>query len=261
MTTRRRYDPTVPNVARMYDYGLGGKDNFTADREQWARGVEADPSLPMLVRENRSFVRRATAFMAGAGVDQFLDLGSGLPTQRNVHEIAEEINPHARTVYVDYDPVVKAHGDAMLAKHDQAVIHHFDLRDVEGVLRAAARSLDLSRPVGVLCTATLHFIPDEDGPSALVGRLREAVVSGSHLALTHASGDERPEQVARTVEIYKRTSAPGTPRSRQQVLAFFGDLDLVEPGLVWVPAWRPAEEVPPQRAADAWFYAGVGRKP
>lgn len=257
----RRYDPNVPDVARMYDYGLGGHDNFPADREQWAKAVEGDPSLPMLVRENRAFVQRVTRFLAGEGMDQFLDLGSGLPTQENVHEIAEEVNPQARTVYVDYDPVVKAHSDAMLAEHPRAVIFQHDLRDVEGIVRLVARRLNLAHPVAVLCTATLHFIPDEDEPDAIMARLRDALAPGSCLALTHASGDGRPEQVARTVEIYKRTSAPGTPRTREQVLAFFGDFTLVEPGLVWVPAWRPDRPVSPEQAADAWFYAAVARKP
>lgn len=261
MGRRHPYDPNVPNVARMYDYGLGGADHFPADRRQWHQAVEAYPLLPMVVRENRSFVQRATRLLADEGIDQFLDLGSGLPTQRNVHEIAEEVNPRTRTAYVDYDPVVKAHGDAMLKSHPQARMYQHDPRDIDGVVRLVVQFLDLSRPVGVLCTATMHFIPDHDNPDAIMARLREALASGSYLALTHGSADERPEEVTRVAEIYKRTSAPGTPRTKKQILLYFGDFKLLEPGMVWVPAWRPDQPVDPARAADAPFYAAVGRKP
>lgn len=257
-------DVSKPNVARMYDHMLGGKDNYAVDRAQVEKAVSADPAVPMLIRENRAFVGRTVRFLAAeAGIDQFLDIGSGLPTQRNVHEIALPINPGARVVYVDYDPVVVTHGRALLAREDQVIAMRGDIREPGGILSApeVTALLDLSRPLALVCTATLHFVPDENDPAAIMARLRAALAPGSYLALTHASDDERREAVGRVAKVYQQTSAPGTPRTREQVLEYFGDFELVEPGLVWVPSWRPDHEISPDEAKLAWFYAGVGRKP
>ncbi|WP_308206885.1 SAM-dependent methyltransferase [Actinoallomurus rhizosphaericola] len=257
------FDANVPNIARMYDYYLGGKDHYEADRVRAEEAVAADPTLVNLIKENRAFIGRAVRYMAEQGIDQFLDIGTGLPTQQNVHQIAHAVNPGARVVYVDYDEQVVAHGRALLADSDQTEMIRADLRRPEEILDhvKGKRLLDLDRPVGLLTIATLHFIPDEDDPQGIMTKLREALAPGSHLALTHASADGVPDVVAKVVEVYRRTSAPGTPRTREQVTDLFGEFALVDPGLVWAPLWRPERPVSLEEAVQTWFYAGVGRKP
>ncbi|MFD0690759.1 SAM-dependent methyltransferase [Actinomadura fibrosa] len=255
------FDPGVPNIARMYDYYLGGKDNYEADRVRAEEAIKADPTLVRLIRENRAFLGRAVRYLAEQGVDQFLDIGTGLPTRQNVHEIAQSVNPRARVVYVDYDNQVVAHGRALLAGSDVTRMIQADLRDPRAILEhPEMKLLDFSRPVALLLVATLHFIPDEDDPYAIMDELRGALAPGSHLVLTHASADGVPDVVNKVVEVYKRTSAPGTPRTHEQVTSFFGGFDLVEPGLVWAPLWRPERPVSLEEALPTWFYAGVGRK-
>ncbi|WP_308211658.1 SAM-dependent methyltransferase [Actinoallomurus soli] len=253
----------MPNIARMYDYYLGGKDHYEADRVRAEEAVAADPTLVNLIKENRAFIGRAVRYMAEQGIDQFLDIGTGLPTQQNVHQIAHAVNPGARVVYVDYDEQVVAHGRALLADSDQTEMIRADLRRPGEILDhvRGKRLLDLDRPVGLLTIATLHFIPDEDDPQGIMTKLREALAPGSHLALTHASADGVPDVVAKVVEVYRRTSAPGTPRTREQVTDLFGEFALVDPGLVWAPLWRPERPVSMEEAVQTWFYAGVGRKP
>ncbi|MCO5987283.1 SAM-dependent methyltransferase [Actinoallomurus spadix] len=247
----------------MYDYYLGGKDHYEADRVRAEEAVAADPTLIDLIKENRAFIGRAVRYMAEQGIDQFLDIGTGLPTQQNVHQIAHAVNPDARVVYVDYDEQVVAHGRALLADSEQTEMIHADLRRPAEILDRVRRKqlLDLGRPVGMLTIATLHFLPDEDDPQAIMAELRAALAPGSHLALTHASADGVPDVVAKVVEVYKKTSAPGTPRTREQVTALFGEFALVDPGLVWAPLWRPERHVSMEEAVQTWFYAGVGRKP
>ena len=256
------FDPNIPNIARMYDYYLGGKDHYEADRVRAKEAIAADPTLLTTIRENRAFLGRAVRYLAEQGIDQFLDIGTGLPTQQNVHEIAHSVNPRARVVYVDYDPQVVAHGRALLAGSDSTRMVEADLRRPRELLEhPEIKLLDFDRPIALLLVATLHFIPDEDDPAGIMSVLREALAPGSALAFTHASADGIPDVVAKVVEVYKKTSAPGTPRTAAQVTALFGEFELVEPGLVWAPAWRPERPVDPEEAKRTWFYAGVGRKP
>lgn len=257
------FDPDVPNIARMYDYYLGGKDHYEVDRIRAKEAVAADPTLVRMIKENRSFLGRAVRYLAEQGIDQFLDIGTGLPTRQNVHEIAQSVNPDARVVYVDYDEQVVAHGRALLASSGNTTMILADLRRPAAILEhpETSRLLDLGRPVALLLVATLHFIPDEDDPPQIMAELRDALAPGSHLALTHASADGIPDVVDKVVQVYKKTSAPGTPRTREQVTGLFGDFELLDPGLVWAPLWRPERPVSMDEAVRTWFYAGVGRKP
>ncbi|MER6808831.1 SAM-dependent methyltransferase [Spirillospora sp. NPDC000708] len=257
----RGFDPGVPSIARMYDYYLGGKDNYEADRRRAEEAMEADPTLLTTINGNRAFLGRAVRYMASQGIDQFLDIGTGLPTQQNVHQIAQAVNPGARVVYVDYDKQVVAHGRALLAGSDTTRMIHADVREPRDILEhPEIKLLDFDRPVGLLLVAVLHFISDEDDPPGIMAELRAALPPGSHLALTHASADGIPDVVARVVEVYRQTSAPGTPRTHAQVTGLFGDFELAEPGLVWAPLWRPEHPVSAEEAKRTWFYGGIGRK-
>ncbi|MBA2892400.1 SAM-dependent methyltransferase [Nonomuraea soli] len=246
-------DSTTPSVARIYDFFLDGKNHYEADRVAAEQIIRAYPNVRQLARENRAFLGRAVRHMRACGVEQFLDLGTGLPATGNVHEVA---GPDARVVYVDNDPIVAAHGRALL-ENTQAVLLQRDVRDAESVLADAASHLDFSRPVGVLFVAILHFIPE--GAHELVARFREALVPGSFLAITHGFWDEETE--ADPLDVYKRTNAPVTVRTRGEILTFFGGFELVEPGLVDVSHWRPDEPEPSEPSERLWLAAGVARRP
>ena len=255
-------DLTRPSVARMYDYFLGGSHNFAVDRET-ARAIETIyPGMVGAARANRSFLRRAVRYLCARGVDQFLDLGSGIPTVGNVHEIAQRTNPDARVVYVDVEPVAVAHSIAMLAKNDQAVAVLADLRDPDAVLTdpEVRAALDFDRPIGVLLAASLHFVPDSDGPHAVVARYLDAVCPGSYLAISHGSLEGIPQDSVTSGErvqaVYQRTDAQLVLRSTSDIARFFDGLDVVDPGVVLLPEWRPDSD-------DAYIsaYVGVGRKP
>lgn len=243
-------DPRTPNLARMYDYMLGGVTNYAVDREATDRLAELAPQAVPLARVNRGFQQRAVRHLAASGVRQFLDLGSGLPTQGSVHQVV----PDARVVYVDHDPVVAAHATALLRDESRAAFVQADLLDAAGVLERAAAFLDLSRPVGVLLISILHFIPDTGGaggPHAAVAALREAVAPGSHLVLTHSTSPGRA----------KPSAGRGAARPPARIRSFFGDFTLVEPGLVHAADWRPDR---PRLAAEpstaSYLMAGVGWK-
>lgn len=233
-----------PSVARMYDYFLGGSHNFAADRElaEQARGVF--PDAPHVVRANRAFLYRVVVELCALGITQFLDLGSGIPTAGNVHEVAAEANPGARTLYVDADAVAIAHANAILQDEPNVRVLHADLRDPKTVLEYAAGpgGLDLSLPVGVLIVSVLPFVPDEDQPAALVGAFRDATVPGSYLALSHGTNDYMPETMDKIEGVYSNASQPGVFRSRSQVSKFFAGYELLEPGLVDAIHWRPAAD-------------------
>ena len=252
----------TPSVARMYDYLLGGKDHLAVDRERADEAVSADPLFPGVVRENRAFLGRVVRYLtAECGVDQFLDIGTGLPTQDNVHQIAQRIDPNSRVVYVDNDPVVLAHGRALLANDAKTTVVQADLRDPQAILNhpEVRRLLDFDRPVGLLLLAILHFVPEKNDPRKIMDELRAALPPGSYLAITHGSPDLRPDVVHKLEEIYSRTASPALARSREEVNAFFGDFELVEPGLTWVPWWRPDTEPGPDSDL-IWFLGGVARK-
>ena len=256
-------DVNVPNVARVYDYLLGGKDNFEADRQAAEHLMSLTPGIREGVAQNRSFLRRAVRYLAqDAGIDQFLDLGVGLPTQGAVHEVAHEVNPAARVAYVDYDLVVVRHGGVLLTEPDRSVVVHGDAREPAALLSdpEITGHLDFSRPVAVFLLALLHFVADEDDPYAIVAAYRDALPSGSYLVLSHVSTDEvPPEVVERAVTLYKQSSEPLSPRTKAEITRFFDGFDLVEPGLVREFAWRPDPGTDLSRKMSLGW-SGVGRK-
>ena len=256
------FDASVPNFARVYDYLLGGKDNFAVDKAIAEQALAVAPELRVMARENRAFLRRAVRFLAGeAGIRQFLDIGTGLPTQGNVHEVAREVAPDARVVYADADPVVLVHGRALLADADKATIIQADLRRPQDLLddpELRAR-IDLAEPVAVLLVAVLHAITDAEDPVGIVRRLRDAMAPGSYLVVSHSSAEGLAEVSARVGAVLGR-AAPWVPRTRAEVLRFFGGFELVEPGLVSAPEWRPDTAGAAAQPEGAWIDAGVGRK-
>jgi S-adenosyl methyltransferase len=256
-------DLNTPTVARAYDYLLGGAHNFAVDREFARMWLAAIPEFPQMARANRAFLHRAVQFMIEAGVRQFLDIGSGIPTVGNVHEIAQKADPRARVVYVDIDPVAVAHSRQILAGNDRATAIMEDARHPEAILgHPDTRALlDFDEPVGLILAAILHSVSNEDDPYGIVRRLRDALPSGSYVAISHVTADSRPEEVHEAERVTKRTATPTTVRSRDEVERFFAGLDLVEPGVVWVSQWRPYS---PDDVGDhperLNVYAGVGRR-
>ena len=238
-------DPTKAHPSRRYNYWLGGKDNFAVDRESAEVVASAFPTVSLSARENRAFLRRAVTYLAGgAGVHQFLDIGTGLPSAGNVHEIAQGIEPSSRIVYVDNDPVVLVHARALLTSDPAGRTAYIeaDLRDPDRILADAdlARTLDLSRPVALMLVATMHFVTDEHDPHGILGRLLAALPSGSFLVMTHATGDYlTPEQYAVSEEANERSGVPFRLRSREEFTRFFDGLDVLPPGVTSVVEWRP----------------------
>ena len=263
VTVPEGIDATVPNAARMYDYYLGGKDNYAADRAAAEAVLTVAPEMREAARSGRALIKRVVEHLVRErGVRQFLDLGSGLPTAENVHEIARAIDPAVRVVYVDYDDVVCAHGRALLAEPDRAIILRRDVREPESVLDAKELRdlLDLDQPVAVLMMFLLHLMPEEDKPQDVVAAYREALAPGSFLAISHAANDARPDYMARISAIYQRANAPFTPRPRAEIEAFFGDFELEPPGLVNVwPYEKPPPDMNPELARMG--YSAIGRKP
>jgi len=258
-------DTTTPNIARIYDYWLGGKDHFEADRVAAEQVLALMPGQRRSARENRRFLRRAVRFLAAeAGIDQFLDIGVGLPTQGAVHEVAHEINPDARVAYVDYDPVVVAHGNALLAAPDRSIVVQEDIRRPRELLAnpVIRAHLDFSRPVALILLAVLHFVPDEDDPAAITACLRDGLAPGSYLVLTHICEELLPDKAAarRAMKVYEQASERIQPRGTAQIRGFFGDFELAEPGLLPKHAWRPVTGVAVSDPADISL-GGVARKP
>lgn len=257
-------DPTVPSTARMYDFWLGGKDHFAVDRAMALEVSEAAPEVRTIAVENRKFLRRAVRYLAAeAGISQFLDIGTGLPTQGNVHQVAQQINQDARVVYVDNDPMVLAHSRALKTARNTAVIEA-DLRDPIAILdHPRTRALiDFSQPLAVLLVAVLHFIGSGDDPYAIVTSIDDALAPGSHLVVSHAtSGNSGDDSPAKAQEHYRKKVASGTTlRAPDQILRFFDGFDLIEPGLVKVPYWRPdGAELPD--ADQVWVLGAIGHKP
>jgi hypothetical protein len=262
-------NPLVPNLARMYDYWLGGKDSFAADREAAGGMAAVIPQLPLLSRENRRFLGRAVRFCARAGVTQFLDIGSGLPTMENVHEAAAQVTDQARVVYVDNDPVVVSHAKALLAtERTRAVLG--DLTRPREVLAAAKGTglLDSARPVAVLLAAVLHHIPDEAGLVERVAAFRDAMAPGSYLVISHAQlgpghvdGNEPVSELGRELAAAHEGAPRGNgTRTRAEIAAFFGGMTLVEPGLTEVWAWRPDAGPVTIRPHALTVLGGVARK-
>jgi S-adenosyl methyltransferase len=252
------FDTSVAHIARVYDYWLGGKDNWPADRAAGDEAMQAYPNLVYSVRANRAFLARTVHYLAGtAGLRQFLDIGTGIPTANNTHQVAQSVAPECRIVYVDNDPVVLSHARALLAGSSDYI--DADLRNTQTILDGAARTLDFSQPVAVMLIAVLHLIGDEDDPRGIVARLMDAVPPGSYLALSHVASDIEPEKMAEMGRRLNRLLAQkGTYRSRAEVERFFEGLEMVEPGVVPVPQWRPSTEMEASTPAAMW--GGVGRK-
>jgi len=250
-----------PSVARLYDFFLGGHHNFAADRELGRRLLAVEPNARYIVAENRAFLGRAVRFLIASGVRQFIDLGSGIPTQENVHEIAKRGAADARVVYVDNDPVAVAHSRQILGDSPLVTVINADLRDPPAVLGhpKVADLIDFGRPVGLLMITVLHFVPDSDDPAGIVGGFAAALAPGSYLAISHATQEAAPGTAAQVQDLYKGTTASAYPRTSAEIIRFFSGFELVEPGLVYLPLWRP-DGGPPDRPERAWFYAGVGRK-
>ncbi|MGW7055703.1 SAM-dependent methyltransferase [Streptomyces sp. NPDC054887] len=258
-------DLTVPSVSRIYDFYLGGSHNFEVDREAARKAMEFLPGLPKIMQANRAFMRRAVRFAVDEGVSQFLDIGSGIPTFGNVHEVAQAADPGARVVYVDHDPVAVAHSRAVLAGNERAGIAAADLRKPQDILSSpvVGELIDLERPVALLLVAVLHFVEDADDPRAAVAELRDALAPGSLLILTHASYAGiplPPQQVGGTVEVYKDIKNPLIMRSHEEVAHFFEGYEMVEPGLVPMAEWRPETELSQEDPFAFSGFAGVGRK-
>ena len=249
-----------PSAARVYDYFLGGAHNFAVDRQLADAIAGMTPDIGDTMRANRQFLRRAVRFLAGAGMTQFLDVGSGIPTVGPVHEVARELRPSARVVYVDNDPVAVAHGRALLAGDPLTAVVQADAREPEAVL-AAADLLDLDRPVAVLLLGVLHFVADADDPPGIVARLRDALPAGSHVALVNVTHEDQPPEVIEAQKMSGRTGTPIFLRSREELMAQLDGWTVLEPGLVHLPLWRPD---PPAEAGDRperfGALAAVGRK-
>ncbi|MEW1612776.1 MULTISPECIES: SAM-dependent methyltransferase [unclassified Streptomyces] len=260
-------DISVPSVSRMYDFYLGGSHNFEVDREAARMAMEFLPGLPKIMQANRAFMRRAVRYAIDAGIDQFLDIGSGIPTFGNVHEVAQAADPRAKVAYVDHDPVAVAHSQAVLEGNDGAVIAAADLRRPKEILASPEVTglLDLDRPVALLLVAVLHFIEDADDPRSAVAELREALAPGSLIVLTHASYEGIPlsrEEADGTVGVYRNIRNPLIMRTREEIGAFFEGYEMVEPGLVSMPEWRPDTPQAPEQEDPYAFsgFGGVGRK-
>ncbi|MBP0450339.1 MULTISPECIES: SAM-dependent methyltransferase [unclassified Kitasatospora] len=257
--------PDVPHPARMYDYYLGGKDNFPADRAAAEKVLALSPLVRISALANRAFLGRAVHHLAADGIRQFIDIGTGIPTAGNTHEVAQRVHPDARVVYLDNDPIVLVHSRALLSgtTPESTAVVRADLRDPAAILRTpeVRALLDSGRPVGLLLFAVLHFIDDQDDPHGIVRTLVDALPAGSRLALSHATGDfTAPADAAKGPAVYRNASARLTMRTREQVLRFFDGLELAEPGLVTAPLWRPDQPAQPTDAEVA-FWAGVGHKP
>jgi hypothetical protein len=239
----KEFRPEVPSPARMYDYFLGGKDHYPADREAAEQVIAAMPpgAIRNAARQNRNFLGRAARYLAAeAGIHQFLDIGAGLPSMNSVHEIVTAIAPQSRIVYVDNDPVVIAHGREMLQGVDQAIIIRHDLREPDKILadEQLRQSLDLDQPVAVLLVAILHFIRNDEDPRGIIDRLLAPLPSGSHLAISHATADSYP-QMDDAVQAYRKATTTVHNRSHEEISALLSGLELADPGLVWLPQWRP----------------------
>jgi len=256
------FDTSVPHVARVYDYWLGGTDNFPADRAMGERTLAAYPNLVYSVRANRAFLARAVRYLAGqAGIRQFLDIGTGIPTANNTHEVAQRVAPESRIVYVDHDPVVLAHAKELLTSTPEGASAYLDgdLRDPGAILAAAADTLDFGQPVAVMLIAVMHFVGDDAEASAIVHRLIGACVPGSFVTISHAASDIDAAQMAEMIRRLNETTAEKTTlRDRAGVTRLFEGLDLVEPGVIRAAEWRPDTEA--EAASPAALWGGVARK-
>ncbi|MEW9527486.1 SAM-dependent methyltransferase [Microbispora sp. NPDC049125] len=263
-------DTSKPSISRVYDYYLDGKDNFAVDRQVAEMGLTIAPDAPAAARANRAFLRRVVHHLAAeAGIRQFLDIGSGLPTRGNVHQIAQNAAPESRVVYVDNDPIVLVHGRALLAENGRTTVIKADIRQLDSLLAhpEVRKFIDFSEPVGVLLFGILHHLNDHEEPEAITARLREEMAPGSYLAVSHFHnpGPERPEvaaQASAAEKMFNEHLGTGRWRTRDEILSYFGDMEILEPGLVPLPEWRPEpNDVVEQGITYHTFLGAVARKP
>jgi hypothetical protein len=259
-------DTTVPSMARAYDYLLGGAHNFAVDRMVADQAEKMMPGAAKIARLNRAFLNRAVRYLLDNGVRQFLDVGSGIPTVGNVHEVAQQINPGARVVYVDKDPIAVAHSELMLGANDNAEVLRADMRDPDSILGSSEvrRLLDFDEPIALLMVMMVHWVPDSDDPWNLIARYRDALPTGSYLALSHVTADQRQDQISDAKDMIQesRSADQLTPRSHDQVVRLFDGFDLVEPGVVGCGLWHPSGpgDIADNHELNAHVYAGVGKK-
>ncbi|MFD5862465.1 SAM-dependent methyltransferase [Streptomyces chartreusis] len=258
-------DTSKPHPARMYDWYLGGKDNYPVDEAMGQQMLALDPRVPVMARVNRAFMHRSTRWLARQGVRQFLDIGTGIPTEPNLHQVAQRIAPDARVVYCDNDPIVLAHAAALLRGTEEGVTEYLqaDVRDPDAIVEGARKILDFSAPVALSLVALLHFVSDEDGAHELVDRLLSELPSGSHLVMTHATADFTPEESAAATEKLKAAGVTLALRSREEFTRFFDGLELVPPGVEVPHQWHPDLGDPVAGQDDGVIpgYGAVGRKP
>lgn len=264
--TRASAPEDRPSAARIYDYLLGGYYNFEVDRVVAEKFRELLPGMPLYMQANRAFLRRVVSFLVEEGIEQFLDIGSGIPTVGNVHEVAQQINPSARVVYADIDPVAVRHSEEILRDNPGAAVIHADARRPEDILnhRETRRLLDLEKPAAVLFLAMLLFITDDEEAYRTVRYVRDALAPGSYIAISHPTSDDLPrEEVEQARTLYASTGNPVSIRSYDQIERFFDGLELADPGLVYVSRWRPesSHDIFFDQPRSSGYYAGVGRKP
>lgn len=258
-------DVTVPSVARMYDYYLGGKDNYVVDREASEELLKVVPSTQALALNNRRFLQRAVRYLArDLGIRQFVDHGSGLPTQDNVHQVAQAVDPASRVVYIDNDPIVLAHGRALLEENDDTAVIQADMRDTDGIFAhpEVTRLIDLEQPVAALFVSVTHCIPDEDDPAGIVKRVADRLVPGSYIVLCQLISEDRATRDFVTNFMHEATQGHwGRVRQAHEFERYFDGLEILEPGLVEVSTWRPDGEVAPKQLTKEWIeFGGVARK-
>ena len=256
-------DTGKPQSARMYDYFLGGKDNYPVDWEAAEKVISLFPAVRQMARVNRDFMHRASRLLAERGISQFLDIGTGIPTRPNLHQVVQAINPRARVVYADNDPIVLRHAEALLHSTPEGSTTYIqaDVREPGKILAAAKEQLDFEQPIALSLVALLHLVADEDDPYRIVGELLNSLTSGSYLALSHATGDFDPETWDRVVEVYRKGGTPAQVRSRAEFTSFFNGLELVAPGIELAEHWHPEPGQQPSETDQIPLYVGVARKP
>jgi len=257
-------DVRSPHAARVYDYALGGKDNYASDRALIDKLSAIIPETPLVARENRAFLGRAVHLLAEAGIRQFIDIGTGLPTQANVHQVAHQVAPDARVVYVDYDPIVIAHSRELLSGTDNAIVIQGDARHPDDILGdpRLRKVIDFDEPVAVLLVGLLHLVADSDDPGAIAACFRAAIPSGGYLAICHITGDHQsPDAVAQWKELFGGMAEPMVPRSHEQIEPFFEGMNLLDPGLVRASEWHPEEPGGIESPKTGWLLAGIAQMP
>jgi SAM-dependent methyltransferase len=257
-----RIDTSRPHPARVYDWLLGGKDNYPVDEELGRQVLAIDPTVRNSARVNRGFMRKATEMLAAEGIRQYLDIGTGIPTEPNLHQVAQAIAPESRVVYADNDPIVLRHAEALLRSTPEGVTSYIqaDLRETGRIVERAENALDFGKPIALSLISLLHFIADEDDAYGLVRRLVDVLAPGSYLVFSHATADGSSREAAEVVELYRKGGVVLCPRSHADVARFFDGLSFVGPGLVRVSDWRVGPEAPEGSGDPVTVYAGVARK-